>query len=78
MKHLIAFILLTTITFANDDYRENPDGSSSYVGRCMLHEDYENELYTVTEIKAYESFPGLAYLNALNELQLELVLFGLG
>jgi hypothetical protein len=78
MKHLIAFILLTNITFATEDYRENPDGSSSYIGRCMLHEDYENELFTVTEIKEYESDPKLAYLNTLNELQLELVLFALG
>lgn len=78
MKHLIAFILLTNITFATEDYRDNADGSTSYIGRCQLHEDYADELYTVEEIQKSVSDPGIEYVKSLSELKQEIVLFAIG
>jgi hypothetical protein len=78
MKYLIAFILLTNITFALEDYRDNADGTSSYIGRCMLHDDYADDLYTVTDIEKTVSDPGMDYVSSLTDFKLALVLFAMG
>jgi hypothetical protein len=59
MKSLIILIsfLVASQAFAQDmsrtetyeeAYRENSDGSTSYVGGCTLHEDYEDIKFKVT------------------------------
>lgn len=59
MKIIIALsaLLVFSQAFAQDmsrtetyeeAYRENADGSSTYVGGCSLHEDYEDEKFSVT------------------------------
>lgn len=32
-----------------DAYKELPDGSTEYIGRCSTHQDYENKHFKVTE-----------------------------
>jgi len=67
MKLILTFctLFIASQAFAQDmshtetyqeSYRENEDGSTSYVGGCSLHEDYEDEKFTVTStlIKYFE------------------------
>jgi hypothetical protein len=54
----IAFIGLFNLSYAYDlsktesykeAYRENADGSSSYIGKCSTHQDFEAQKFKVTQ-----------------------------
>lgn len=59
MKLLIFCILLcsTTVILANNEYRENEDGTYTYIGKCILHEDYQNINFTINEVIPYTETP---------------------
>lgn len=41
MKYLLtSFLILLSSSVFSQDYSENPDGTSSYIGNCSLHMDY--------------------------------------
>ncbi len=65
MKLIILLSLLSLSAIAQDmsktenwdaAYREESDGSTTYIGGCALHQEYENKMFTVgpTIIKYFE------------------------
>ncbi len=60
MKNIVIVTLVGLMNFANaydlsktenyqDAYRENSDGSSSYIGKCSTHQDFENQKFKITQ-----------------------------
>ena len=68
MKFFVFFVLISINIFAADDYRYNDDGSSSYVGSCILHEDYENIAFSSKEIIPYTNYPTNDFFNKIPKL----------
>ena len=67
MKLFLVLVALSFSAFAQDmsrtetyeqGYRENSDGSTTYIGGCGLHQDYESKLFTVsnTIIEYFEPY----------------------
>lgn len=57
LKFILAALMVSASAFAQDmsrtekyetSYKEMPDGSSRYVGKCTTHEDYKNKFFTVS------------------------------
>jgi hypothetical protein len=63
----IASLLISGMTFAQDmsrtekyenSFKEMPDGSSRYIGKCTTHEDYKNQFFTVSAVVQKYVEPG--------------------
>ncbi len=76
MKFFILFLLLMISNqgFASD-YRTNEDGTVTYIGKCLLHEDYENVKFKVTEVVPYTEYPTNEFFKKLTPLQRKLAIF---
>ena len=79
MKFLFFILFLTTSLSAfsdyNDDYRENEDGSSTYIGTCILHEDYRYIKFKVIEVVPTAQYPTANFFKNLTPLYRKLAAF---
>jgi hypothetical protein len=57
MKMFLASVVLLSSLSTFAEYRENEDGSLSYIGKCLLHEDYEGVKFDSTEVIPYTNYP---------------------
>ena len=67
LKHMHhEIIALLTPHQASVDYITDADGISTYVGKCLLHDDYENIEYLAIEIIPYTPYPTKRFLESLD------------
>jgi hypothetical protein len=79
MKTLISLLTLIILTtLAQAEYVDNPDGTVTYVGSCLLHEDYDGVQYRSVDLTDYFDRPSITILDGLTPLQKDLVIVTIG
>ena len=79
MKLIISILFSITCfnAFANinNEYRKNKDGSLTYIGSCLLHEDYNDIKFDAVEIVPYTEYPTAKFFKSLTPLQKKLAIY---